>query len=47
MSFHQYSKEILTEYLGTVAYVDDLIFREKIPEAKPKKIEKPTSVMSI
>ena len=29
MSFQQYSKEILTEYLGTVAYVDDLIFQEK------------------
>lgn len=29
MSFHEYSKEILTEYLGTVAYVDDLIFNKK------------------
>lgn len=42
MSFHLYSKEILTEYLGTVAYVDDLIFskKEKI-EAKNLKIESP------
>ena len=29
MTFHQYSKEIVTEYLGTVAYVDDLIFSER------------------
>ncbi len=29
MNFHQYSKEIVTEYLGTVAYVDDLIFSER------------------
>lgn len=42
MAFHQYSKEIVTEYLGTVAYVDDLIFREKIQEAEPKKIKTPT-----
>lgn len=42
MTFHQYSKEILTEYLGTVAYVDDLIFRDKNPEAKPIKFGKPT-----
>lgn len=34
MTFHQYSKEILTEYLGTVAYVDDLIFSKKV-ESKP------------
>ena len=26
MSFHQYSKQIIEDYLGTVAYVDDLIF---------------------
>lgn len=42
MSFHQYSKKILTDYLGTVAYVDDLIFRDKSLEAEPIKIEKPT-----
>ena len=29
MTFHQYSKKIVTEYLGTVAYVDDLIFSER------------------
>lgn len=37
MSFQQYSKEILTEYLGTVAYVDDLIFLKK-EVVKPVKI---------
>ena len=32
MSFHEYSKQIVEEYLGTVAYVDDLIFSEREPE---------------
>lgn len=42
MSFHLYSKEILTEYLGTVAYVDDLIFSKKEEtKAVDLKIESP------
>lgn len=40
MSFHQYSKEILTEYLGTVAYVDDLIFsKREVTKAVDLKVE--------
>lgn len=42
MTFHQYSKEILTEYLGTVAYVDDLIFsRREETKAADLKIDSP------
>lgn len=42
MTFHHYSEEILKEYLGTVAYVDDLIFskREEM-KAVGLKIESP------
>ena len=29
MSFHEHSKEIVSDYLGTVAYVDDHIFSKK------------------
>lgn len=42
MSFHHYSEEILTEYLGTVAYVDDLIFYKKVEsKAVDLKIDSP------
>lgn len=35
MTFHEHSKQIVEEYLGTVAYVDDLIFSNKgEPRAK-------------
>lgn len=34
MNFHHYSKDIVTEYLGNVSYVDDLIFIER-NENKP------------
>jgi hypothetical protein len=42
MTFHQYSKKIVSEYLGTVAYVDDLIFRESIIEIKQDNLKVPT-----
>jgi len=42
MTFHQYSEGIVTEYLGTVAYVDDLIFRESITEVKHDSLRVPT-----
>ncbi|MCF8228502.1 MAG: hypothetical protein K9J24_06125 [Bacteroidales bacterium] len=38
MSFHNYSKEIVQEYLNTVAYVDDLIFKKKTT-SQPKKLK--------
>ena len=42
MTFHRYSEEILKEYLGTVAYVDDLIFsKREETKAVGLKIESP------
>lgn len=43
MTFHEHSKQIVEDYLGTVAYVDDLIFSSK-KEVQPEVVISATTL---